>query len=350
MNIAFNLEEGQKSYCDVDLISETSLQSHIKNVCGLMLTIYDSKLHLLHQTAKEFLLASWDRDPIEKHLDFSPGAWKHRMEPSESHLLFAKVCMTYLLFSIFESDPLRTKHFKGRQSYVEKHYFLTYAARNWRVHFRLAKGKHELSSAWYDICNTKSDLFKTWFNASYLHSYEEGADHFDMACFLGHNSIVKQLLRPSTDSEKYHATDGGTVLARASREGYLDVIDTLISNGASINTEDARGRTPLHYGVGTGSETLVNSLLQAGAFVDAKYSHSQTPLYLAITQDHEAVAKILIWNGASLDSTDDGGRTPLFVAIERSRLGVVNMMLDKGASIDVRDDTGLNPLSCCLGK
>ena len=289
VNIALNLEEGQKSYEDVELIPDTSLQSHIKNVCGLMLTVYDSKLYLLHQTAKEFLVASWDHHPIERHLDFRLGAWKHSMEPSESHLVFAKVCMTYLLFSTFESDPLRSTHFKGRQSYVEKHYLLTYAARNWRVHFRLAKDKHELSSAWYDICNTKSKLFKTWLNASYLHSYEEGADLFDMACFLGHDSVVKQLLRPGADLEKYHATDGGTVLARASKEGYLDGIDTLISHGAFINTEDARGCTPLHYGVETGSETLVNSLLQAGAFANAKNSHSQTPLYL--TMDHEAVAK-----------------------------------------------------------
>lgn len=44
VNMAFNLEGGQKSYEDVDLIPEMSLQSHIKNVCGLILTIYDSKL------------------------------------------------------------------------------------------------------------------------------------------------------------------------------------------------------------------------------------------------------------------------------------------------------------------
>ena len=87
VNMAFNLEEGQKSYEDMDLIPETSLHTHIKNVCGLMLTIYDSKLYFLHQTAKEFLVASSGPTTAGKHLVPSPSAWKHTMEPSGLHHL-----------------------------------------------------------------------------------------------------------------------------------------------------------------------------------------------------------------------------------------------------------------------
>ena len=347
VNMAFNLEEGQKSYEDVDLIPETSLQSHIKNVCGLILTIHGSYVYFLHQTAKEFLIASSDPIPVEMHPGSSPNAWKHKMEPSESHFILAKVCMNHLLFSVFESHPLRTRYFKdpARQSYMETHYFLSYAARNWRVHFELAKDSHKLSPAWYDICNTKSDHFKTWFNASYLHLYEEGADFFDMACFLGHDTIMKQLLPQKIDLEKYHAKNEGTVLARAVKQGHLGVVDTLISRGASVNTEDPWGRTPLHHGVETGIKTIVNSLQQAGAFVDAKNSRSQTPLHLAAMMGYEVVARTLLCSGASLDVTDDQGETPLCSAKGHSRSDIVNMMLDKGASMDVRNDNGLTPLS-----
>lgn len=73
VNMAFNIEEGQKSYKEVDLIPETSLQSHIKNVCGLMLTIYDSQLYFLHQTVKEFLIASSNPIPCWKASSFEPG-------------------------------------------------------------------------------------------------------------------------------------------------------------------------------------------------------------------------------------------------------------------------------------
>ncbi len=353
VNMAFNLEEGQKSYEDVDLIPEMSLQSHIKNVCGLILTIHDSYLYLLHQTAKEFLVASSDPSPVEKPLVSKMGAWKHTMESSESNFILARICMTYLLFSIFESNYFTPK-ISPKRSYMpdrENHPFLSYAARNWPTHFRLAKDTHELSLAWHDICNTESNRFKLWiydlkkFNVYVkLDAYLEGADSFDVACLLGHDTIVKQLLRPDTDLEKYRATHQGTFLARAAREGYNAVVDTLISHGASINTEDALGCTPLFYGAESGSETVVQSLLRAGAFVDAKNHRSGTPLYIAASMDYEAVAKLLLCNGASLDTTDAYGRTPLFSAVEGSSVNIVNMMLDKGASVDIRDNDGRTPL------
>ena len=346
VNMAFNLEEGQKSYDEVDLIPEMKLQSHIKNVCGLILTIQDSCIYLLHQTAKEFLVASLDPSHMKKPLVSNMGAWKHTMESSESNLIFAKICITYLLFSIFESDPLRPLYRKNPlyKSYMEKHYFLSYAAKNWPTHFRLATDTHELSQSWCNICNTESNCFRSWLHASNRVWYVDGADSFDVASFLGHDTIVKQLLRPDTDLEKHHATHGGTVLARAADRGYHAVVDTLISHKASINTEDASGRTPLHYGVESGSETVVDSLLQAGAFVDGTASPSQTPLHIAASKDYEAVAKILLCNGASLDVTDYRGQTPLLSAIRCGSVNIVNMLLDKGASMDVRDEEGRTPL------
>ena len=127
-----------------------SLQPHIKNVCGLILTIQDSHLYLLHQTAKEFLVASLDPSPSEKALVSNMGAWKHTMEPSESNLKLAKICITYLLFSIFESDALTGEIWgRGRLllSYRERHCFFLYAAQYCPTHFRLAKDTHGLSLA-----------------------------------------------------------------------------------------------------------------------------------------------------------------------------------------------------------
>ena len=352
VNLAFNLEEGQKSYDEVDLIPEMSLQSHIKNVCGLILTIQDSHLYLLHQTAKEFLVTSLDPSPVEKPLVSNLGVWKHTMESSESNLILAKICITYLLFSIFESDPLRLEDDEDPLyiSYMEKHYFLSYAAKNWPTHFRLAKDTHELSQSWCNICNTDSNCFKSWLNANHMrwsydrNWYVEGADSFDVACLLGHDTIVKQLLRPDTNLEKYHATVEGTVLTRAAKRGYHAVVATLISHGASINTRGEAGETPLHSGVHSGNETVVNSLIQAGASVDAKDWDAKTPLNRAASRNDEAVAKTLLCNGASLDIIDYKGRTPLFSAIEGSSVNIVNMMLDRGASIDVRDCDGQTPL------
>ena len=250
------------------------------------------------------------------------------------------------MFSIFESDPLKTQEGRDpvRSTYIEKHYFLSYAAQNWPAHFRLAKDSLELSLAWYDICNIESKRFETWTNACYVHPCRRAADSFEVACSLGHDTIVRQLLGASTDLEKYHGTYDGTVLACAARDGHNAVVDVLISHGASINTRNRWGHTPLFWGVDSGSETVVKSLLQAGAFVDAKALKSQTCLHIAADGGWEGMVRLLLCNGASLDVIDDQGRTPLFSAVKSESVNIVNMMLDKGASTDVRDHEGWTPI------
>ena len=269
------------------------------------------------------------------------------MEPSESNFILAKACITYLLFPIFENDPLKTD-LKGQPSqstYIVKHYFVSYAAQNWPAHFRLAKDSHELSLAWYNMCNTQSKRFETWTTACSNQPCERKADFFEVACSLGHDTIVKQLLRPNIDLEKYHGTYDGTVLACAARGGHHAVVDILISHGASISTTDLCGHTPLYWGVFSGSETVVESLLQAGASVDTGSSDSQTTCFhIAAGEGWEGMVRIFLCYGASLDVTDCEGRTPLFLAARSKSVSIVNMMLDKGASMDVRDHEGRTPL------
>ena len=251
---------------------------------------------------------------------------------------------------IFESDALMYGSALGGderihvyRSYTNKHYFLAYAAENWPTRFRLAKGAHELSQAWHNLCNTKPNRFKSWIRLKSLvvkhienPDLAYGDDPFEVACYLGHDTIVKQLIRPDTDLEKY--------LAIAARGGYHAVVDTLITHGASTTRSGGFGRTPLHNGANCGSEKVLNSLLQAGAFVDAKDSDLRTSLHIAASKGHEAAVKILLCNGAFLDTTDDQGQTPLLSAIEGSSVNILNMMLVRGASMDIRDDFGQMPI------
>ena len=55
MNMAFNTEKGQKSCDEVELLAAESVGGHVKYIYGLFISIIDSKVDLLHQTAREFL-------------------------------------------------------------------------------------------------------------------------------------------------------------------------------------------------------------------------------------------------------------------------------------------------------
>lgn len=55
-NIAMVINESHQSHKDLDLWNPTGLVDKIKNICGLFLSVVDSRVYLIHQTAREFLV------------------------------------------------------------------------------------------------------------------------------------------------------------------------------------------------------------------------------------------------------------------------------------------------------
>ena len=104
MNMAFNIETGQESREEVDLFPEDLFGSYVKNLCGLLVRIFDSKVFLLHQTVKEFLLPRAINNDTIKSIGLN-GVWKHSMKPEESNLILASGCLCYLSFSVFDKEP-----------------------------------------------------------------------------------------------------------------------------------------------------------------------------------------------------------------------------------------------------
>lgn len=64
MAVALALQSNHRSYKDLDLKAEKRFREHERDLCGLFVTIISSKIYLLHQTAREFLV--WD-DTSKNH-------------------------------------------------------------------------------------------------------------------------------------------------------------------------------------------------------------------------------------------------------------------------------------------
>lgn len=105
MNLALNIEEGHSSFKDVDLIPEDVFPTYIKNICGLFVTIYDSKVYLLHQTAKEFLVPPNSLAGLSEGSKTYPMQCKHSFQLKDCHHEIARICMTYLWFDEFKHIP-----------------------------------------------------------------------------------------------------------------------------------------------------------------------------------------------------------------------------------------------------
>lgn len=149
MNIALNIKRGDNCLEAMDLDPEDALISNIKNICGLFVTVHKSRIYLLHQTAREFLVCpsrpdntlhgaspsviqdddsfyrlprrylhddalkdnivlgqtTSKRSQLTTTVTSNVRIWKYSLDPVESHHVLAQTCLAYLLFD-FMDEPV----------------------------------------------------------------------------------------------------------------------------------------------------------------------------------------------------------------------------------------------------
>ncbi|KAK1751996.1 heterokaryon incompatibility protein-domain-containing protein [Echria macrotheca] len=159
MSLALALEDGNRPYKDVDLPPEDRFRRDLRQMCGLFVTIIDSKVYLLHQTAREFLVCRPSNDVPPEHLQ-KKFRWKYSLRSDVSHGILAHACIRYLQeFEMREaSDDLQPDG-------SENHLFLDYSAKNWAVHVRElpTETQRSMLDTMLQLCDTNSSRFKTWF-------------------------------------------------------------------------------------------------------------------------------------------------------------------------------------------
>ena len=160
----------------------------------------------------------------------------------------------------------------------------------------------------------------------------------------GYKEIVEVLIQNGADVNAKDI-DNRTALMRASYNNYNEIVELLLQNGADVNVKDIDSRTTaLMEASLRGNKEVMEVLIQNGADVNAKCSNDWTALMFASYNGYEECAELLIQNEADVNAKTNNGGTALMLALIKCRKNVVQLLISKGADVNMKDNKGHNTI------
>jgi hypothetical protein len=129
-------------------INPVRLAKRIRQLCGLFVFINNSKIYLIHQTAREFLIC--------RDLASNPNSI-YAFKQIDAEKLMSQVCLQYLLMDDLEQS--------GRQTETKNQRLLEYSAAHWADHVQNVSlmQQHEIDNLLHRIYDTAKGHFAVWF-------------------------------------------------------------------------------------------------------------------------------------------------------------------------------------------
>ena len=153
-----------------------------------------------------------------------------------------------------------------------------------------------------------------------------------------------------------------TPLFLAAASGQLDVLRSLIENGADINASTTDNCTPLMIAIEKGNINVATFLIEHGANVDLKDDRGDTALHYAVSRyilhncnDSLKVCSCLIKHGADVNGCNNNKgpnnrRTPLMIASRYGRVDVMTLLIKHGADVNIQDKEGETALHYAVDR
>ncbi|UCK58910.1 hypothetical protein AFCA_001744 [Aspergillus flavus] len=337
-----------------DSIDEYYVNTEIKELCGSLLEVRDAQdksdvrlktVHLTHFSVKEYLLRNL---PIEGKVLQPNSTFSSSTEVIENTII-AKKCLRFVNSqeAWLGTSGVQVEEFLST--------FRKYAAGSWYRHVELGNmSDTELRSsvaALFDPKNPNWPLWKAWFDANDTKAVERNArcgvataGPLYYASWLGLTDSVASLiheLKPDVNNRGY---DEQTPLGVASEEGNLEIVRTLLEQGADVTMADIDGWTPIYTASHNGHTQVVRLLIENGSNVNTSESGGWTPVNTACYQGHVETVKLLLKSGADIYTATNKGITPLYAAAYNGYTRIVELLLEHGADTSTANNGRMSPL------
>jgi hypothetical protein len=174
-------------------------------------------------------------------------------------------------------------------------------------------------------------------NVDALNGYGDSALH--ISADAGHFDIVQYLVSMGATIDTLCSSDE-TPFLRSTKANHLELSKFLLEKGAKIDSRDNTGSTALHYSARQGNLKMVEYLASAGAEIGALNERGDTPLHHSARRGHLDVVKFLLGAGAKIDLQNNAGWTALLFAARYDNEPVVRYLLEFGADATITNQKG----------
>ena len=122
-------------------------------------------------------------------------------------------------------------------------------------------------------------------------------------------------------------------------------MEKLLKNGVDINAPIREGLSPLAEAAFLGDPEVVNFLLSKGASVEGTRYLPNSPMYFAIIGNNRGVVERFLNLGISPQyAWPDGGGTLLTAAVDSGHLDIVELLIQRGADVNSSGKGNYSPL------
>jgi ankyrin repeat protein len=316
-------------------IDPVRLARKIRQLCGLFVFINNSKIYLIHQTAREFLIR---RDFIR-----NPNSM-YAFNQTDAERLIARVCVRYLLMEDLAENE---GHHRS---------LLDYSAVHWADHIRnisLAQ-QQEFDDSLDQLYNRGRTGWILWFPIFWRAAIGFGRmpkmDAIHLAAFNGHTRMLQMLLSGNENNTNKADNTGSNALIWASLNGHTGVTELLLQHGADANAQGGEYDNALYAASSKGHDEIVHMLLQHGADANVQGGLYGNALYAASFKGHDEIVHMLLQHGA--DANAQGGEygNALQAASSKGHDEIVHMLLQHGADANTQGGEYGNALQAASSK
>ena len=303
-------------------------------------------IQFAHFSVKEYLLSELTRKTIPAPL---------QINETQSHNSIAQACLIYLLDF---SEGKRVSHFNH-----DKFPFLAYASRHWPTHAAFKADQGLFEALIMRLFDPEDDTALM----NYLNLYDPRRHHASFrvpipkiaqnrhrrdfappiyyACLHGLRPVLDFMLSKNQKSN-LSSEALGIGLAAAASQGYEDLVEILLKEGADPNSPYCQSFIhPMHAAASGGNANIVRRLIEAGSQTNVYGGSEGSALHIAIQNDHSEVMQILVDAGHGLYVWGEYNGPPLSAALISEKFDAVRLLVRNNINTNDPPEGYFNPLS-----